>query len=99
MTEDVERWHEVFQRIRAVRDPDIHLILSLLCSNEGTEAQGGEEVSPPHTRHRYISSWSIWPLSLAFLPPLRSSCGKAVFVGRSGAADWQKEEKWWFQFR
>lgn len=40
---------EAFQRIRAVRGLDIHLILSLLFSNEGSEAPGGEEVCLSHT--------------------------------------------------
>lgn len=73
-------------------------VLALLPMKE-LRPRAGEEVCPPHTGRRDISSWSTWPLPLAFLPRLRSSCGKAVFVGRSGATDWQKEEKWWFQFR
>lgn len=32
---------EAFQSIRAVRDLEVHLNLSLLFSSEGTEAQGG----------------------------------------------------------
>lgn len=89
-----------FQEIRAVRDLEIHLILSLHFSSEETGPERLRSLPAAYTEMAEVHLWfedlrpgGTLSITLLSLSLLRSSYGRALSVGRIEVTDYNRRKR------